>query len=365
MPFVALIVVGRRTRVGGDLCPPRIARVRLRRAARRRLRVGPRVLARAHRAAAADARSRRARSAWWRRSLRSGAGADSNAKPLAGSDWLLAALLVDARREHARWPARPDVVAADAISPMWRLVMSFIVPAGLYWIARASAAHRIAQWIGSLAILSVLGVYLVAHGPCRNHRPVVARVSALHRRSDARHPLRPRPRAGAQLGQPGRLSHGVPVVRVDCFAANVRRELATRAAGRAAADGAGVFFTYTRSTWIGLAASGAVVGCLQLPRSLAAAAVHDRRRWCGILVAAATWNDVVGLEREGTAERIASTRSISASRSPTSRGRCSRTIRCSASASAGSTTASCPTFRTARRTSSSNRSARCIITTRS
>jgi O-antigen ligase len=58
--------------------------------------------------------------------------------------------------------------------------------------------------------------------------------------------------------------------------------------------------TLTRSTWIGLVASAAVVGYFQLSRHwrlplLTIAALG------GVLVAAVAWNDVIGLQREGTA----------------------------------------------------------------
>jgi O-antigen ligase len=61
-----------------------------------------------------------------------------------------------------------------------------------------------------------------------------------------------------------------------------------------------VVATLTRSTWLGLLASAAVVGYVQLP-------THWRlplftiAALGGVLIAAATWNDMIGLQREGTA----------------------------------------------------------------
>jgi O-antigen ligase len=61
-----------------------------------------------------------------------------------------------------------------------------------------------------------------------------------------------------------------------------------------------VFFTYTRSTWIGLVASAGIVGFLELPR-VWRVPLFTLAALCGLLVAAVAWNDVIGLEREGSA----------------------------------------------------------------
>jgi O-antigen ligase len=62
-----------------------------------------------------------------------------------------------------------------------------------------------------------------------------------------------------------------------------------------------VFFTYTRSTWIGLVTSGAIVAAFQIPRHLRWPAF-----WLGGLlggaVMMASWSSVVDLEREGTGQ---------------------------------------------------------------
>jgi exopolysaccharide biosynthesis WecB/TagA/CpsF family protein len=62
----------------------------------------------------------------------------------------------------------------------------------------------------------------------------------------------------------------------------------------------GVFFTYTRSTWLGLAASGLIVAAMQIPRrwrlpTLAAAAL------IGLVAATLLWGQLIGLKREGSA----------------------------------------------------------------
>ena len=84
----------------------------------------------------------------------------------------------------------------------------------------------------------------------------------------------------------------------------------------------------------------------------------------GLLMLATSWSNIVGLEREGTAadaEHSVDQRKVVRLRVVAD---VSATTRCSASASAGSTIASCRTCPIARKTSSSNRSARCTTTTR-
>jgi O-antigen ligase len=63
----------------------------------------------------------------------------------------------------------------------------------------------------------------------------------------------------------------------------------------------GIMATYTRSTWIGLIASGAVVAFLQLHKTWRLP-TFGLAGLCGVLVLAVMWQDVIGLKREGTAE---------------------------------------------------------------
>jgi O-antigen ligase len=63
----------------------------------------------------------------------------------------------------------------------------------------------------------------------------------------------------------------------------------------------GILATYTRSTWIGLIASGAVVAFLQLHKNWRIP-LFGIAGLCGVLVMAVLWQDVIGLKREGSAE---------------------------------------------------------------
>ena len=71
---------------------------------------------------------------WWGR---------VDAKPLAGADWLLIALLAILSLS-TMFAGTPEVKAAEAFSATWRLVMSFVVPALLYWIWVSDPAGGVA-----------------------------------------------------------------------------------------------------------------------------------------------------------------------------------------------------------------------------
>ena len=219
-------------------------------------------------------------------------------KPLCGCDWLLFALL-GVLTASALTSGTPDVVAPDGGTPLWRLTMSFLVPAGLYWIARQVAAS--ATRVEGLARRHVAARRLSRrHGLCRNHAPMVAGLPALHFRSDARHSLRPRPRARSELGKLGHLSDGLPVVGVDLAAVRAA-DTSIGADGGDAIDGVGNFLhlhaldldRFDRERSGRRSAAGAAP--LRLPAFTMAALI-------GGVVVAATWSNVVDLEREGTGE---------------------------------------------------------------
>jgi N-acetylglucosaminyldiphosphoundecaprenol N-acetyl-beta-D-mannosaminyltransferase len=62
-----------------------------------------------------------------------------------------------------------------------------------------------------------------------------------------------------------------------------------------------VLLTFTRSTWIGLAASGLVVAAFQIPARWRLPAIASSAL-VGLLIAITSWQHLIGLEREGTAE---------------------------------------------------------------
>jgi O-antigen ligase len=218
-------------------------------------------------------------------------------KPLAGADWLLAALLV-ILGASALLAGQPEVRAAEGFSPMWRLVMSFVVPAVLYWIVRQAPLAR-RKWVASLAIFAALGVYLALTGLAE----ITGQWSLVFPRyiSD--------PTLGIHFGRargPELNAASLGVYLTVCLwctwflRPNVRRGWQLVLIAALPLMALAVVATLTRSTWLGLLASAAVVGYVQLP-------THWRlplftiAALGGVLIAAATWNDMIGLQREGTA----------------------------------------------------------------
>jgi hypothetical protein len=219
------------------------------------------------------------------------------AKPLVGSDWFILCLLAVLGASTILAGA-PDVVSAGLSSPVWRLAMSFVVPAALYWIARQAPLTR-SNRIGSLAILSALGVYLAITALAE----IAGKWSLVFPRyiSD--------PSLGIHFGRargPELNSASLGVYLTVCLwctwllCREVRRGWQLVLLTTLPLMAIGVFATYTRSTWIGLVLSTTVVGYLQLPRTWRLP-LFTLAGLVGILVAAVAWNDVVGLQREGTA----------------------------------------------------------------
>lgn len=219
-------------------------------------------------------------------------------KPLCGADWLLF-LLLGVLGASMLTAGRPNVVAPDSFSPLWRLVMSFLVPAILYWIARdASLSPR--AWQMSLGILAGLGIYLA--------------LTAVAEVAGAWSLVFPRyisdPTLGIHFGRargPELNSASLGVYLTMCLwcawflRPEVRRSWQLILLGAVPLMAVGILATYTRSTWIGLIASTAVVAFLQLHQSWRLP-VFGLAGLCGVLVLAVMWQDVIGLKREGTAE---------------------------------------------------------------
>jgi O-antigen ligase len=218
-------------------------------------------------------------------------------KPLCGSDWLLF-LLLAILTASTLLAGKPDVIAPDAFTPMWRLVMSFVVPGVLYWIAReAPLSHR--AWKFSLATLAILGIYLA--------------LTALAEITQQWSLVFPRyisdPALGIHFGRargPELNSASLGVYLTVCLwcawflSRDVKRGWQFVLLGAVPLMAIGILLTYTRSTWLGLAASAAVVAFVQLPKNWRVP-LFSIGALAGMLVAAVLWQDVIGLKREGSA----------------------------------------------------------------
>ncbi|HEY4235358.1 MAG TPA: O-antigen ligase family protein [Lacipirellulaceae bacterium] len=219
-------------------------------------------------------------------------------KPLCGCDWLLGALL-SLLTISALTSGTPEMVAPDGGTPLWRLTMSFLVPACLYWIARQAPLPE-REWKVWLGAMSLLGVYL-AFTACAEITHQWSLVFP-HYISD--------PTLGIHFGRargPDLNSASLGIYLTICLGSawilrpHVRRGLQLLLLAVVPLMVLGVFVTYTRSTWIGLIASGAIVGALQVPPRLRLP-VFMLAALVGGVAMAASWSRVVDLEREGTGE---------------------------------------------------------------
>ena len=219
-------------------------------------------------------------------------------KPFSGSDWLLAVLLV-ILGTSALLAGQPEVRAIDGFSPTWRLVMSFVVPAVLYWIVRQRplrVVNGLPRWRSYPRWASIWHLT----GLAEITGTMVSRLPSLHFGPRARHPLRPSSGARTQRGQPGRLSH--------------RRAFGARGSCDRTCDGVGNWCCLPPChswRWRLERRSRGRLGSGWWPAPRSSATFNSRGNWRlplftiaalgGVLVAAVAWNDVIGLQREGTA----------------------------------------------------------------
>ena len=183
-------------------------------------------------------------------------------RPLTGADWLAAIFVGYLTLRFAITPSAGE--AGTSVSPMWRLIASFWMPAALYLVVR-SAEFNERIWKTLLAGLSMLGVYLAVTGLAE----VTQQWWAVYPKFIADSEI------GLHFGRargPALMSASLGVFLAICFWAawflwaRVNRiwQLALFAAMGLMC--LGVFFTYTRSTWLGLAGGMAVIPLLHFPR---------------------------------------------------------------------------------------------------
>ena len=218
-------------------------------------------------------------------------------RPLAGSDWLVVGLTA-ILAASAVLAGSPD----DSLNPQsaWgRLITAFVLPAALYFVARRSTITA-RSWSRLLACFAVLGVYLA--------------VTAILEMTGQWSLVFPRyitdPNLGIHFGRargPGlnAASLGMYLTACGCCAWLLVRHVSQRWQQLALLVSLplmalGVFATYTRSTWLGLAAAAVVIAAIQIPRRLRLPAFAVASV-AGLLVIAVVWSDLVGLQREGTA----------------------------------------------------------------
>ncbi|MEX0585873.1 MAG: WecB/TagA/CpsF family glycosyltransferase [Pirellulales bacterium] len=219
-------------------------------------------------------------------------------KRLVICDWLLISL-IGLFAASALWNGTPDLMR-DEGSVSGRLLASYLLPALLYFIVREAPVTR-REWIGLLACFVGLGVYLSLTAVCE----IAGKWWLVFPRYIAD------PNLGIHFGRargPGLNAASLGIYLTACLwcawillGQTSRRSWQLVLLAFLPLMALGVFSTYTRSTWIGLAASGLVVAWMQMPQrwrlpALSAASV------VGVVLVAASWSSVMGLKREGTAE---------------------------------------------------------------
>ena len=192
---------------------------------------------------------------WWRGEI--------EPRPLTGSDWLVALFVGYLTLRYAFTPAATGM--ASSVSPTWRLIASFWMPAALFLVVRnAKLSER--TWKAMLLCLVGLGSYLALTGLAEVNQQWWA--------------VFPRfiadPTLGTHFGRargPALMSASLGVFLAVCFWAawflweRVNRWQQFGLVGAMILMVVGIYLTYTRSTWLGLAAGLAVIPLLHLPRS--------------------------------------------------------------------------------------------------
>ena len=192
---------------------------------------------------------------WWRGKIK--------LRPITGSDWLVA-IFTAYLTLRCFFTAEP-VGIASSVSPTWRLIASFWMPAALYTIAR-NAELNVRTWKAMLWGLTALGTYLALTGIAEVHHQWWA--------------VFPRfiadPTLGTHFGRargPALMSASLGVILAICFWsawflwARVGRKPQFVLVGIMATIAAAIYYTYTRSTWLGLAGGLAMIPVLHFPRS--------------------------------------------------------------------------------------------------
>ncbi|WP_428303810.1 O-antigen ligase family protein [Lacipirellula sp.] len=188
---------------------------------------------------------------------------------ISPADWLLLAAIGYFTVRCAMTPTPPP--DGSTVKPWWRLIAAFWIPAALYLAARTSNDGE-RRWRGMLWILAGLGGFLAFTA----FAEITKQWWAVFPRyiSD--------PLLGTHFGRargPSLNSASLGIMLTVCFWAawmlwpKLSRLAQGAVAGLLLAIAGGIFLTFTRSTWIGLAAGLAVVPALQLPKWRTALAI--------------------------------------------------------------------------------------------
>jgi O-antigen ligase len=192
---------------------------------------------------------------WWRGNI--------GLRPLTGADWL-GLLLVGYLTVRCALTESPGSVASS-VPPFWRLIATFWMSAALFAIVRNAELDE-KHWKWLLAGLSALGVYLAVTGIAE----VKQQWWAVFPRFVSN------PNLGTHYGRargPMLMSASLGVYLAVCFWAawflwqQVGRWWRVVLSGAMVLMCAALYFTYTRSCWLGLVGGMAIIPLLHFPKS--------------------------------------------------------------------------------------------------
>jgi len=220
--------------------------------------------------------------------------------PLARADVILLAFLglLAVSGCVAGWGINKTGLAGDA-EPLVRLVLGYLIPFSLYWIARGARADE-SQLTMVHAALACLGVYLgvtglleISHQWWAVFPRYIADPEAGIHFGRARGPMVQAVRYGLWLG--------VCLLAAWAWRPRLRRPGQLVLIALTPVMLAALYFSYTRSVWLGAAAGIAIVLGFTL-RGAWRPLVLGGVATAGLLVAMLGANDLIGFEREQSAE---------------------------------------------------------------
>lgn len=229
---------------------------------------------------------------WWRGSI--------TLRPLVGADYLGLLLVVYLTLRCLMTDAPGSI--ASSVPPFWRLIASFWMSAALFTVARNAELDE-KHWKWLLSGLALLGVYLAITGIAE----VKQQWWAVFPRFIAN------PELGTHYGRargPMLMSASLGVYLVVCFWAawflvpQVGRYARLALAVAMVLMCVALYYTYTRSCWLGLVGGMAVVPLLQFPKSWRPAVVAGLilGLGCGGLLLGGKLMDIGRKDSDGDAE---------------------------------------------------------------
>ena len=211
-------------------------------------------------------------------------------KPMGAADWTLAAFLAALAASTFLFDWH-----SGGAKPLARLLFYYLMPIGLYWVARQAAVSERAV-LGIFACLAAFGLYVAATAVAEVHQAwwavypkYIADASNLAFFGRGRGPLLNPVGTGVLAGA------GLVALLLWWPRANAWGRLLL--AATAMLLFAGIYATYTRTAWMGAGLGVAVLAALTLPRSWRALLLGGGLT-IAVLLAATQWESILAFKRD-------------------------------------------------------------------